>query len=93
MHQLSRRTLLGAASALAAPAVAHAQAASRVRFAMDWVWQGNHSIWTLAQDSGIFAQERIEPVLDRGYGSADNLNKLGAGALDMALVDPNLLVS
>jgi NitT/TauT family transport system substrate-binding protein len=91
MHHLSRRTLLGAAGALAAPFAARAQAASRVRFAMDWVWQGNHSIWTLAQERGLFAQERIEPVLDRGYGSADNLTKLGAGALDLALVDPNLL--
>ena len=27
----------------------------------------------------------------RGYGSADNLTKLAGGALDMALVDPNLL--
>src|SRR5262249_3872391 len=63
----------------------------KVRLAVDWVWQGNHSIWTYAEDTGIFASEKVEPQLMRGYGSADNLTKLAGGALDMALVDPNLL--
>jgi NitT/TauT family transport system substrate-binding protein len=90
MTAISRRLLL-AAPALALPFAGRAQAPARVRFAMDWVWQGNHSIWTLAQDSGIFAREGIDAQLERGFGSADNLTKLGAGALDMALVDPNLL--
>jgi NitT/TauT family transport system substrate-binding protein len=91
--KINRRSFLTSAAAaglLAFPRPALAQAA-RVRFAVDWVWQGNHAIWTLAQDKGLFAAEKIEPVLDRGYGSSDNLTKLGAGALDIALVDPNLL--
>ncbi|HEU5018290.1 MAG TPA: ABC transporter substrate-binding protein [Pseudolabrys sp.] len=93
MAAISRRFFLaGAAGALAMPSLARGQnAAHPVRFAVDWVWQGNHSIWTYAQDSGIFAGENIAPQLMRGYGSADNLTKLAGGALDMALVDPNLL--
>jgi NitT/TauT family transport system substrate-binding protein len=89
----SRRAFLaGAAAAFASPPVARAQnARQKVRFAVDWVWQGNHSIWTYAEDTGLFAAEKIEPQLSRGYGSADNLTKLAGGALDMALVDPNLL--
>jgi NitT/TauT family transport system substrate-binding protein len=89
----SRRAfLLGTAGALAMPAIGLGQGANhQVRFAVDWVWQGNHSIWTYAEDTGIFAGEKIEPQLMRGYGSADNLTKLAGGALDMALVDPNLL--
>ncbi|HEY7243987.1 MAG TPA: ABC transporter substrate-binding protein [Xanthobacteraceae bacterium] len=89
----SRRAfLMGAGCMLASPAVAVAQdSRQKVRFAVDWVWQGNHSIWTYAEDTGIFAAEKVEPQLLRGYGSADNLTKLAGGALDMALVDPNLL--
>ena len=93
MKAVSRRSFLaGTAGALAMPAIGRGQnAANTVRFAVDWVWQGNHSIWTYAQDKGLFAAEKIEPQLMRGYGSADNLTKLAGGALDMALIDPNLL--
>lgn len=93
MKGLSRRAFLaGTSGALAMPSIGHGQnAAATVRFAVDWVWQGNHSIWTFAQDKGLFAAEKIEPQLLRGYGSADNLTKLAGNALDMALVDPNLL--
>jgi NitT/TauT family transport system substrate-binding protein len=93
MKSVSRRTFLaGTAGMLAMPSIVRAQGGPRtVRFAVDWVWQGNHSIWTYAQDLGLFAAEKIEPQLARGYGSADNLTKLAGGALDMALLDPNLL--
>ena len=93
MKPVSRRSfLVGTASTIAMPNVVLAQKASHhVRFAVDWVWQGNHSIWTYGQDIGLFAAENIEPTLQRGYGSADNLTKLAGGALDMAFVDPNLL--
>ena len=67
----SRRAfVMGAAGALATPFVAALGQASRpkVRFAVDWVWQGNHSIWTYAEDTGIFAGENVEPQLEgRGH--------------------------
>jgi NitT/TauT family transport system substrate-binding protein len=93
MSRISRRSFLaGSAGAFAVPALSRGQGAGHpVRFAVDWVWQGNHSIWTYGEDQGLFAAEKINPQLMRGYGSADNLTKLAGGALDMALVDPNLL--
>src|SRR5437764_3403717 len=93
MKAVSRRSLLiGTAAVLAMPAVMRAQSGLKpVRFAVDWVWQGNHSIWTYAEDLGFFTAEKVDSKLARGYGSADNLTKLAGGALDMALVDPNLL--
>ena len=74
MKALSRRTFLaGTAGVLAMPAIGHAQGGQhKVRFAVDWVWQGNHSIWTYAQDLGLFAAEKVDAQLQRGYGSADN---------------------
>ncbi|GIK80302.1 MAG: ABC transporter substrate-binding protein [Pseudorhodoplanes sp.] len=93
MRNLTRRTFVaGTASAIGFPGLAFAQGANtKVRFAVDWVWQGNHSIWTYGVDQGLFAKEKVDASIERGYGSADNLNKLAAGALDIALVDPNLL--
>ena len=90
---LTRRTMLtAAAGSLLLPRTLPAQGSPpRVRFAVDFVWQSNHAIWTLAQDDGTFAAEKLNVNVDRGYGSSDNLAKLGAGALDIGLVDPNLL--
>jgi NitT/TauT family transport system substrate-binding protein len=93
MKKLTRRTFVACAvGTLAAPRLSFGQGTnSRVRFAVDWVWQGNHSIWTLGVDQGLFTKEKVDAAIERGYGSADNLTKLAAGSLDIALVDPNLL--
>lgn len=93
MIGLDRRAFISAAAGtLAAPMCAFGQGANqRVRCALDWVWQGNHSIWTLAADKGFYAAEKVDATIERGYGSTDNLTKLAAGALDIAVVDPNLL--
>jgi NitT/TauT family transport system substrate-binding protein len=93
MTNFTRRSFTAGVATLAAlPRVVFGQGTTpRVRFAVDWVWQSNHAIWTMAQDQGFFAAEKIDADIQRGFGSADNLTKLGAGALDIALVDPNLL--
>lgn len=93
MKKLDRRKLIaGSLGALVAPKCLYAQSAiERIRFALDWVWQGNHSIWTYGVEEGAFANEKIDLSIERGYGSADNLNKLASGTLDIAFVDPNLL--
>lgn len=93
MKAISRRLFLGgSAGVIAMPSIVRSQSSLKpVRFAVDWVWQGNHSIWTYAQDKGFFAEDKIDAQLMRGHGSADNLTKLAGGALDMGLIDPNLL--
>ncbi len=93
MRKVDRRALVaGSLGALVLPGFLHAQSANeRVRFALDWVWQGNHCIWTYGAEQGTFVREKIDLSIERGYGSADNLNKLASGALDIAFVDPNLL--
>jgi NitT/TauT family transport system substrate-binding protein len=89
---ITRRAALAATGLLASPALLRAQGGrANVRFAVDFVWQSNHAIWTLAQDRGLFAAEGLNVTVDRGFGSADNLTKLATGALNIGLVDPNLL--
>jgi NitT/TauT family transport system substrate-binding protein len=63
----------------------------QVRFAVEFSWEGNHAIYTLAQDLGYFAAEKLDVNIDRGYGAGNNMTKLAAGSLDIAVVDPNLL--
>jgi NitT/TauT family transport system substrate-binding protein len=95
MNVITRRSLLGGASAalaLADSRFPYAQGAEKpVRFAVEFAWESNHAIWTLAKDLGYFSAEKLDVNIDRGYGAGNNLTKLAAGSLDIAVVDPNLL--
>ncbi|MBE9606670.1 ABC transporter substrate-binding protein [Acetobacteraceae bacterium H6797] len=75
---------LGAAS-LAMPRIASAQTA--VRFTLDWALQGNHGMWTLADDKGIFKDNGLAVKIDRGFGSGDTTVKVASGAYDIGFTD------
>ena len=75
---------------LASPAAA--QAPTNVRLTLDWAPQPHQSPWFLAADKGHFQREGLNVSIDRGFGSGDAMSKVAAGAYDMGLGDPNLLV-
>lgn len=82
---LHRRTL--AAAALALPAIRTARAQTPLRFSLDWALQGNHGMWALAEDRGIYRRENLAVRMDRGFGSGDALVKVGSGAYDVGFAD------
>jgi ABC-type nitrate/sulfonate/bicarbonate transport system substrate-binding protein len=62
MPLITRRTLLKSASGAIVPSSPFFSARAegplkQVRFAVEFSWEGNHAIWTLAQDLGYFAAE------------------------------------
>ncbi|MBL8837561.1 MAG: ABC transporter substrate-binding protein [Alphaproteobacteria bacterium] len=89
---LSRRqfaTIAGAAM-LAAPHVARGQAAlARVRFTMDWAFQGPSSYALLGREKGFFREAGIDIQLSRGFGSGRVPVDIAAGAYDMGQGDIN----
>jgi NitT/TauT family transport system substrate-binding protein len=89
MTSLNRRTLLAATAgaALSLPTIRTAAAQSAVRFTLDWALQGNHGMWSLAEDRGIFRREQLAVRMDRGFGSGDALVKVGSGAYDIGFAD------
>src|SRR3954465_10906620 len=96
MRDITRRHAIavtaGGALSLAGPGIGRSQSAKKeVRFATEFSWEGNHGLWTLAKDRGYFSDQGIEVNIDRGYGAANNITKLVSKALDIAIVDPNLL--
>ena len=99
MHTLSsRRALLTLAAAIAfvgAP-TAFAQSASKpltpVSFRLDWKPGGQHAPFYLGKERGYYAAEGIDLTIISGSGSADSVKQLGAGAVDLALVDALVLV-
>ncbi len=85
------RIMLAAALTLAVASRAEAQA--NLKFVLDWAFQGIHGLFTMAEDNGHFAAEKLVVKIDRGYGSGDSIGKVAAGAYDIGLADVNSLVA
>jgi len=100
MHpSIPRRALLALASALAlaaSPSVfaqaAPAKPLTKVSFRLDWKPGGQHAPFYLGKERGFYAAEGIDLTIISGSGSADSVKQLGAGAVDIALVDALVLV-
>lgn len=75
-----------AVALLAAPA-SHAQPREKVLFVLDWVIFGRHTPYFVALEKGFFAANGIDVTIQRGYGSATSLKRLGAGQADFVFAD------
>ncbi len=84
------RIVLTAALALATASRAEAQ--TNLKFVLDWAFQGIHGLFTMAEDNGHFAAEKLAVKIDRGYGSGDSIAKVASGAYEIGLADVNSLV-
>ena len=88
---MDRRTLLKAGAAAAALPLlsppARAQALQTVKFVTDYAYQGNHAIWGLGIDRGLFKAQGLNVAMDRGYGSGDSIVKVASGAYDFGFAD------
>jgi NitT/TauT family transport system substrate-binding protein len=90
---LPRRTLLAAGAAgLALPHIRTAAAQAPIRFVLDWALQGNHGMFALAEDRGIFRREGLAVRMDRGFGSGDTAIKIASGAYDIGYTDVSTAV-
>lgn len=78
----------GTGYALAAPR----PGATAWKFTIDWVFDGSYAPFVLALDKGYYANEGLNVTVDRGYGSADAVSKIAAGAYTMGLADLNTMI-
>jgi NitT/TauT family transport system substrate-binding protein len=93
--RMYRRELAKAAALLALPAVIgvrRAQAATAVKFVVDFAFQGNHAVFALGIDHGHYSREGVTLTMDRGYGSGDTIVKVASGAYDIGFADVNAVV-
>jgi NitT/TauT family transport system substrate-binding protein len=66
--------------------IAHAEP-DRVHFVLDWIIYGRATPYFVALEKGFFASRNIEPKIERGYGSAAGLKRIGAGQGDFLFAD------
>lgn len=66
--------------------------AEKIKFTLDWKYEGPAGPFLLAQDKGYFAAEGIDVTIDTGNGSAGAVTRVASGAYDIAMADLNSLV-
>lgn len=87
------RIRTGALLAWAALACAsHAQQPTKIRFALDWVFQGPQAPFLVPHENGCYKKAGLDVTTDRGFGSGDTVIKVGAGTYDVGFADINAMV-
>lgn len=87
--------LLAASSIVTALLAGVAEAADSVTVQLDWVVRGNHAMFFVAKEKGLFAKNGIEVTdIRKGSGSPDTMRLVGAGSADFGFGDlPTLAVA
>jgi NitT/TauT family transport system substrate-binding protein len=77
---------------LAVFATAAAPAQTRIRFALDWKFEGPAAPFVVAADKGYYTAAGLDVTIDSGAGSLEPLNRVAAGAYEMGFADVNSLI-
>lgn len=91
---LTKREFLAFAAwlALAAPHVAFAEEKTKIRFLLDWKYQGIHAPAFWAAEKGYFAAEGLDVAIDQGSGSAATVTQIANGSYDAGFGDVNAII-
>ncbi len=69
-----------------------APAAEKIVFGLDWQVLGRHAAYVLASERGFYKDEGLDVEVQRGYGSADAVKRVGAGTVTFSFGDAGALV-
>jgi NitT/TauT family transport system substrate-binding protein len=83
---------LALALVVTAGATAVARAETRIKFVLNWKYEGPQGMFFLAQDRGYFKQEGLDVSFDQGNGSGAAVPQVANGAYDMGFGDINALI-
>jgi len=84
--------LLSGLLCLASAGVAAQSDVTRIRFALDWRFEGPSALFVHALKKGYFTAEKLDVQIDVGTGSASAVNRVSTAAYDMGFADVNALI-
>jgi NitT/TauT family transport system substrate-binding protein len=77
-----------AAALLLCAASAHTLAQeTKVKFQLDWRFEGPSALFLVAKSKGYFEQEKLDVTIDAGNGSGNAVNRVASGSYDMGFAD------
>lgn len=88
----TRRSFTFALAAAAVMLAGAAEAQTKIRFALDWRFEGPAAPFALALDKGYFAAEGLDVQIDPGNGSREAITRVASGTYDIGFGDINSLV-
>lgn len=71
---------------------AFADEPTKIRFMLDWKYQGIHAYVFWAKDKGYFTAEGLDVQIDQGSGSAATVTRIASGAYDAGFGDMNAVI-
>jgi NitT/TauT family transport system substrate-binding protein len=87
-----QRLCAGAVAATLLTLSSGAQAQDKIRFSLDWRFEGQTSFVWIAQQKGYFKDEGLDVQIDAGNGSGAAIQRIASGAYDIALGDMSSLI-
>ncbi|WP_050464583.1 ABC transporter substrate-binding protein [Herbaspirillum autotrophicum] len=60
---------------------------TRIKFQLDWRFEGPAALFLVAKSKGYFAQEKLDVTIDAGNGSGNAVNRVASGTYDMGFAD------
>ncbi|GAA4338748.1 ABC transporter substrate-binding protein [Pigmentiphaga soli] len=82
-----RALLAGLAVAFAAWGAPAAAQNTRIRFQLDWRFEGPSALFLTAAKKGYFSEEKLDVTIDAGNGSGGAINRVASGAYEMGFAD------
>lgn len=79
------RLALGFALVVGASAVAAQE--TKIRFQLDWRFEGPAALFTVPAKKGYFKEEKLDVVIDAGNGSGGTVTRVATGTYDMGFAD------
>jgi NitT/TauT family transport system substrate-binding protein len=70
-----------------------AHAADDVAFAFDWIYNGTHAGYFVADAKGYYREAGINVTLSRGAGSGDTVKRVGAGQATFGVADTSVVIA
>lgn len=60
---------------------------TKIKFQLDWRFEGPSAFFLVAKSKGYFAQEKLDVSIDAGSGSANAVNRVASGTYEMGFAD------